>query len=288
MSVKQLSRKAAGAAVAFGLVAGLAACGTSRGSGSGSGGGAGAGQSGAVVSQAGQGARLSGTYSAEDFWNWVPGNLFPSSITQVPGGEYKTGDVVSPDNKYNLSSLSCADVLQNAGGPGFGEEAYLIDQGQSADGTQFYAYAVYEFASADQASAYVKALAAKYQGCGNFSVQTANGAMNVGLGLGSASETKVPAADVVADLRQSATVNGKKLVSDQVVSADGNVVLFESATSNTGAVPDAVDLDQVSQATLQAFAAAEAKAVADHRPADYTTSTAAPTLPPSDRIGGAR
>ena len=76
------------ATVAFSLS--LAACG---GSGSGSKGGSGA--SSGVVVQQGQGARLSGTYSAADFWNWVPSGIYPSSITATPEGEYTTGDVVS-------------------------------------------------------------------------------------------------------------------------------------------------------------------------------------------------
>lgn len=284
MYINKRSRVAVGAAVAVVLGAGLSACGNS-GHSSNNGGGGGSNSSGAVVAQAGQGARLSGTYSSEDFWNWVPDNLFPSSLTQVPGGEYKS-QVVTPDNKYDISSMSCTDFLQNAGGPGFGEEAYMIDQGQNSDASQLYSYAVYEYASPQQATAMVKATVAKYQSCANFSVQAQNGvSVPVSLSLGSASETQVPAADEVADLRQSVTINGKTLVADFVYAADGNVVLVEAGTSNSGQLANMVNLDQVSQATLEAFAAGEAKAVADHQPSDYTTSTAQPTLP-ADRIAG--
>lgn len=280
MYVKHLSRVAAGAAVAVALSVGLSACGSHSNTSKSNGAGAGAG--GPVVAQAGQGARLSGTYSADDFWNWVPSTLFPSSLTQVPDGEYKTGTVVRVNDQYDLSSMSCTDALQKFGGPGFGEEAYLLDEGQNSGGSALYEYAVYEFASADQASQFVQAAAAKFSSCGTFSVQ----GNPVTLGLGSASETNVPAADAVADLRESATINGSKLASDMVVSADGNVVLLEAGTANNGTTPNLVNLDQVSQATLAAFAAAEAQAVADHAPSDVTTSTAAPTLAPGDRIAG--
>jgi hypothetical protein len=271
------------------LALAVAACGSTNGSKGGAHPVAAAsGGSGALVSQAGTGARLSGTYSSEDFWNWVPNNLFPSSLTQVPGGEYKS-EVVTPDDKYDLSSISCTSLLQNAGGPGFGEEAYMIDQGQNASGSQLYSYAVYEFATPAQASAMVSATATKFAACGTFSVSQQGGtSVPVTLAQGAASETNVPAADEVADLRQSATINGKSLVSDMVYAADGNVVLVESGTSTTGSLPNAVNLDTVAQATLAAFAAGQAKAVADHQPSDYTTTTAEPSLPAGDRIGGAR
>jgi hypothetical protein len=202
---------------------------------------------------------------------------------------YNTDSLVKVNSKYDLSSVSCSDLLVNTSGPGFGEEAYFIDQGANSAQTAFYAYAVYEFPSADQATAYVKGMASAFKRCSSFSAQSsAGGTLQVSMGLGPRSEENVPAANAVVDLRQSATSGGKKISGDLVVSTDGNIVVVESATSTTGGVQTEVNLDSLSQELFTTFAAQEAKWVAGHVPSDYTTSTAAPSLPPASRIGGAR
>lgn len=288
MYVKGFSRVAAGAAVAVALGAGLTACGSHSSNSGGSGAGSG-GNSGSVVVQSGQGARLTGTYSALDIYGWVPTSMYPSDITGLSGGMYNTDSLVHVNSKYDLASVSCSDLLVNTSGPGFGEEAYLIDQGANSAQTAFYAYAVYEFPDADQAAAYVRGMAAAFGRCSSFSAQSSSGgSLQVSMGLGPRSEENVPAADAVVDLRQSAVNQGKTVAGDLVVSADGNIVLVESATSTTNAVPTEVNLDSLSQEMFTAFAAQEAKWVAGHVPSDYTTSTAAPSLPPAGRIGGVR
>lgn len=277
---RQNIKIAAGGAGVFALSLALAACGST----SGSAGGAGV-SSGSVVSQAGQGARLTGTYSSQDFWNWVPNNLYPSLLTQVPGGAYKS-EVVKPNTKYQLASMSCPALLQNTAGPGFGEEAYLIDQGQNAAGSEIYSYSVYEFASASEATGFVTGMAAKFKACASFTLSTQKGNVQISMGFGPSSEEQVPAANAVVDLRQAGTIGGHLINSDDVVAADGNVVLIETGSSNTGSMPQAVNLDQVAQTTLAAFAAGQAQFVASHALPDYVTSTAQPPPGSGARIGG--
>jgi hypothetical protein len=275
-----LSRVAAGAAVAAGLGVGLAACGGhSNNSGSGSG-----GSSSAVVTQAGQGARLSGTYTALDFWGWVPNGLYPSSISEIPGSNYNTNGVVKVNAKYDASSESCSSALETMGGPGYGEEAYVVDQGEDSGKTKFWAYAIYEFPSADQASSMVKDMAAKAASCANFSISNNGTSFAATLALGPVSEAEVPAADVAVDIRESITVaNGQKAVGDILLSADGNVVVVESA-SGTATVPTEVNLTQVAQEELAAIATGEATAAADHAPSDTTSALRLPAR--SGKVGG--
>lgn len=268
------------ATVAFSLS--LAACG---GSGSGSKGGSGA--SSGVVVQQGQGARLSGTYSAADFWNWVPSGIYPSSITATPEGEYTTGDVVSVKSKYDFATMSCSDAVQYSGAPEFGEEAYLLNQGQNSSGSENYAYGAYEFASAAQATAFVQAAAAKYAACGSFTASDNGTGVPVTLSVGPASAAQVPAANATADLRQTATVNGKTIEAEFVMSADGNVVVF-AESAGQGAIPSDVSNAKVVEQILAAFAAGEAADVANHVPSDYTTVEPSIPAEPSagDRISG--
>jgi hypothetical protein len=277
----------AGGAAVLALSMVLTACGSTGGSAGGAGSGSG-GASDGVVSQSGQGARLTGTYSALDVWGWLPNNLYPSNITEVPQGAFNTNSLVKVNAKYDPGSESCGTALETMGGPGYGEEAYLIDQGQDTSKGEFYAYAVYEFASASQASGLVKAMAAKVAGCGSFTVSTDNGSLPAVLGIGPSSEAQVPAANTAVDIRESVTdPNGKKAVGDVLLAADGNMVLVESA-SGTATIPAEVSLTKVAQEELAAIAKGEAADVAGHVPSDYTTSTAAPVAPSvaAERIGG--
>jgi hypothetical protein len=243
-----------------------------------------------VVVSAGRGVRLTGTYSALDIWGWVPDNLYPSSIGETPDGGYNTGSLVKVNKKNDIDSMSCTALVQNAGAPGFGEEAYLIDQGENSAQTQFYGYMVYEWPSAAQATAFVKDMAARFASCGSFTANYDGASLLVSVSVGPNSAAQVPAADAVVDLRESAKNKGKTALGEFVVSADGNVVLIETDSSATGSLPSTVSLSQLSQTLLDDFAKQEAKWVSGHVPSDYTTSTAvsgAPSLPAA-RIGGAR
>jgi hypothetical protein len=282
-TLTRTNRIIVGAASAVVLASALAACGSSGGSG----GKGGSGASSGVVVQQGQGGRLSGTYSAADFWNWVPSSMYPSSITATPQGAYTTGDVVSVKSKYDFATMSCSDTLQETGGPEFGEEAYLLDQGQNSSGSQDFAYGAYEFPSAADAVAFVQAAAAKYAACGSFTASDGGTDVPVTLSVGPASAAQVPAANATADLRQTATINGKVDEAEFVMSADGNVVAF-AESAGQGALPSEVSNARVVEQMLAAFAAGEAADVANHVPSDYTTVEPSIPADPStgDRIAG--
>lgn len=278
MSSKNTKKIIAGSASAVLLVGALAACG---GGGSNNKGGSGSGS----ATQAGQGARLTGTYSAADFWAWVPNGMYPSNISETPDGSYTTGHVVKVNAQYAWSSMSCDQALEESGGPGFGEEAYGLDQGETSSKTEDFAYGYYEFPSAADAAAFVQAAGAKYSECGNFTVTNNGSSVPISMSVGSA--PSVPAANATVDLRQTATVNGKEVVAEFVVSADGNVVVFAESAGN-GSIPTQVSNATVVEQMLTAFAAGEASDVANHTPSDYTTVE--PSIPASpnadDRISG--
>jgi hypothetical protein len=265
VSSQNIKKLIAGGASVVVLASALAACGSSGGSSNKTGGGSGS------VTKVGQGARLTGTYSAADFWAWVPNGMYPSSITESPDGSYTTGSVVKADAKYQWPSLSCDQALQESGGPGFGEEAYGLDQGQNSSQTEDFAYGYYLFPSAADATAFVQAAGAKYSGCGSFTSTDSGSSVPVTLSVGSAPD--VPAANATVDLRQAATVNGKQVVAEFVVSADGNMVVYAESAGN-GSLPAEVSNATVVQKILTAFAAGEASDVANHVPSDYTTSGA--------------
>lgn len=282
MTSKTLKATAGTAGAAL-LALTLAGCGSSSNSGKA---GSSGGNAGGVVTQQGQGARLSGTYSALDIWGWIPDNLYPSDISEVPNGGYNTGSLVKVNKKNDINTMSCSDLVQNAGAPGFGEEAYLIDQGANSADTQFYGYMVYEWPTAAQAAEFVHELAARFTACGSFTANYNGTSLPVTLSVGP--NPSVPAADTLVDLRDKAVNQGKTAVGEFVVAADGNIVLVETDSSATGTLPTAVSLSQLSQTLLSDFAKQEAQWVSGHVPSDYTTSTAVTGAPsvPADAIGG--
>lgn len=247
MTSKNIKKIVVGSASAVVLVS-LAACG-------------GGGSSKPVfgsVTQVGQGARLYGAYSATELGAWVPDGIYPSSITESPDGLYSTGATLAVDANYSWSSMSCPSVTQESGGPGFGEEAYLIYQGQSGSGssTEDFTYGAYEFPTAADAVAFVQGAGARYAACGSFSVTSNSNTLPVTLSLGATPD--VPAANAVVDLEQSATVNGYHLVAQFVVAADGNMVVYAESDSANGSIPTQVSNAQVVQEILTAFASGEA------------------------------
>lgn len=207
MSTKHFTKLAAGAVSAVLVASTLAACSSSGGS-SNSGNGSGAGSSGgSVVTQTGQGARLSGVYSAQEINAWIPANMYPSDITDDSAGDFSTGELVFANAKFSWPSMSCTDVVQDASGPGFGEVAYEINAGQNSGKGTYYAYGFYEFKTADQAAAFVRQAAAKFQSCGSFTATLSNGGtLPVTFSLGASSVVAgITSADVAVDLRENLT-----------------------------------------------------------------------------------
>lgn len=255
MSTRQFTKIAVAAAGAVSLALTLAACGNSGSSKSGNGSG-----TSAVVNQAGSGTRLSGTHTADEFYSWVPSAMYPSNVSSIPEGFYSTGSKIAVNGKYaDVASASCSTILDYTSGPGFGEEAYFIDQGEDSAAQNSYAYGMYEFNSAAQASNLVDELAAKFASCGSFTYSNSSGASApVTMTVGARSEAaEVTSANTAVDLRLTLTYKGKTDVGDYVFAADGNVVVFATSASTTGTVSTAVDNAKVVQETLAAFTSAE-------------------------------
>ncbi|HTJ72799.1 MAG TPA: hypothetical protein VL551_34995 [Actinospica sp.] len=221
----------------------------------------GSGSSSAVVTQAGSGARLAGTRTADQFYAWVPSGLYPSDVNEVPDGLYTTGSKIAVNAKYSAASASCETLLDYTSGPGFGESAYIIDQGEDSAKKNSYSYGVYEFSTAAQATEFVKELSARFTACASFTYTNNGTSAPVTMADGPVSEaSEVASGNTVAVLRASMTFNGKSIAGDYVFAADGNVVVFANSFSTTGAVSTAVDNAKVVQEILTAFTSGEASA----------------------------
>ena len=159
------------------------------------------------------------------------------------------------DAKYSASD-SCSTILAESGGAGWGEQVFLTDEDVNAAETNFYLYAVYEFSTAAEATAFVKGQAAAYARCESFGLAGPGGVVPVSMGVAPAS--KVPAASTVVDLRESLTAQGGTSVGEFVVAADGNVAVLVGRASFVDRVSIQVDVAQVAESLLEAFAAGEA------------------------------
>jgi hypothetical protein len=237
-----------------------------------------------VVVQAGQGSRLSGKYDAIAMWGWVPSGLYPSDITETSDGSYNTSDSLVVNKQHDLSSMTCAQVLNYAGAPGYGEEAYLVDTGQNAAGTNLYSYGAYEFPTAAEASAFVKAEAERFASCGSFSTVESSTTVQATLSVGPTSDAQVAAADTSTDLRLTASTSSKTNAGEMVLAADGNVVvLASSSTLGSAVLPTEVSDAKVAETLLTAFAAQEAVAV-QASAGEASASASAAATSSGDRI----
>ena len=265
----KFSKMAAGGAAVVALSFALAGCGGSSGGGSGSGGSGGSGEpgstvSGGVISQTGQGARLSGTYSAAQFQNLLPADseVYPSNIADVSNGQAGSGNTVKVESKYDISTMACSTFAQNLTGPGFGENSIYLSELANTAETVAYGYAVYQFPTAAQASEFVKATAAKFSACGSFSVSgSGNVTVSVSMGVGSASDAQVAAANTSVALTESiAATSSKTIYAQYVFSADGDVVIVESDASQTTPLPSSPTLASLAQSELAGLAQDEQSA----------------------------
>jgi hypothetical protein len=266
----------AGTATVVALAGALAACGSSGGGNSNNGSG---GSSGSVVVQVGQGARLSGQYAAGQFTGWIPSGMYPSDIT-ASAQEFNTGDLVAPSDLHAWASMTCSQALEATAAPGFGEVAYLVDQGANQAQQAAYTYGVYEFATADQATAFVKQAAAKFEACASFTYSpSSGGSLPVKLAVGPSSEAaEVTSADVAVDLRETLIDGGKTVAGDLVFAADGNMVVALTS-AGPDQVPTEVDNGKIAQKMLAGLTAGEA---ANPTPSGVSTVPAAsPTVPGS-------
>jgi hypothetical protein len=256
VSTRKFTKIAAATAGAVSLAVTLAACGSSSGGSKGSGGSS----TTTVVTQTGTGARLTGTYGASTLWKWVPNGMYPNDVSETPSGAYTTGTTIKVNAKYSAASASCNTLIDMTSGPGFGEQAYMIDQGENSAKTVSYSYGAYEFTTAAQASEFVKELAARFAACGSFTYSNSQGAsapVTMGDGPSTQAAAEVTSGDTIADLRASLTYKGKTNVGDYVFAADGNVVVFANSFTTTGAVDTAVDNAKVVQEILAAFTTGE-------------------------------
>ena len=267
MGIKTLTRTTrtiAGAASAVVLASALAACGSLGSSSNPTGGGSGSSVSGGVISQAGQGARLSGTYSAAQIQADLPPDavVYPSNIADVPDGQAGSGGTVKVESKFDISTMACGTFAQNLTGPGFGENTIYLSELANTAETVAYGYAVYQFPTAAEASAFVKATAAKFASCGSFSVAGSdNVTVSISMNVGSASDAQVAAANTSVALSESIAASSSKTIYAQFVfAADGNTVIVETDASQTSPLPSSPTLASLAQSELTGLAQDEQSA----------------------------
>jgi hypothetical protein len=260
------TRSIAGAASAVVLASALAACGSSGGSDQ-TGGGPGSSVSGGVISQAGQGARLSGTYSAAQIQADLPPDaaVYPSSIEDVPDGQAGSGGTVKVESKYDIATMACSTFAQNLTGPGFGENSIYLSELANTAETVAYGYAVYQFPTSARASQFVKATASKFASCGNFSVAGSDDVtVSVSMAVGSPSDAQVAAANTSVALTESiAATSSKTIYAQYVFAADGDIVIVESDASQSSPLPSSPTLASLAEAELTGLAQGEQYAAQD-------------------------
>jgi len=258
----------AGGAAAVALSLSLAGCGGSSGGGSGSGGSEGSDEpgstvSGGVISQTGQGTRMSGTYSAAQIQSLLPPDteVYPSNIEDVSNGQAGSGSTVKVESKYNIATMACGTFAENLTGPGFGENSIYLSELANTAETVAYGYAVYQFPTAGQATEFVKATAAKFASCGNFSVTSDNVTVAISMNVGSASGAQVAAANTSVALSESIAAGGSKTIYAQYVfAADGNTVIVETDASQSSPLPSSPTLASLAHSELTGLAQDEQSA----------------------------
>ena len=261
------TRSIVGAASAVVLASALAACGSSGGSSNPTGGGPGSSVSGGVISQPGQGARLSGTYSAAQLQADLPPDaaVYPSNIEDVPDGQAGSGGTVKVESKYDIATMACSTFAQNLTGPGFGENSIYLSELANTAETVAYGYAVYQFPTSAQASQFVKATASKFASCGNFSVAGSDDVtVSVSMAVGPASDAQVAAANTSVALTESiAATSSKTIYAQYVLAADGDIVIVESDASQSSPLPSSPTLASLAEAELTGLAQGEQYAAQD-------------------------
>jgi hypothetical protein len=245
------------AAVAFSLS--LAGCGGSSGGSAGSG----STVSGGVISQTGEGKRMSGTYSAAQIQSLLPPDaaVYPSNIEDVSNGQAGSGNTVKVESKYDIATMACGTFAENLTGPGFGENSIYLSELADTALTVAYGYAVYQFPTAAGASEFVKETAAKFASCGNFSVTSDNVTVSVSMDVGSASDARVAAANTSVALTESiAATSSKTIYAQYVFAADGDTVIVETDASQTSPLPSSPTLASLAQSELAGLAQDEQSA----------------------------
>jgi hypothetical protein len=161
----------------------------------------------------------------------VPASDFPAGFATPTSGPISSGgSLTSGKATYNLATISCATFIQHLGATGFGETAMV--SGSVATSGQAYDQLIYQFASAQEATAFVSAVQALAGRCGSFTA-TANGQSGT-FSLQATAGSAVGGHPTV-ELLQTGTLGGSKLVLDTLLCASGVDVFAASGVGVGGA-----------------------------------------------------
>ncbi|WP_034265885.1 sensor domain-containing protein [Actinospica robiniae] len=82
------------------------------------------------------------------------------------------GSLTTAAAKYKPESLSCTDLMEDVGRPGYGESAMAYDELSNGSSGDELDESVYQFASASEANVVFTSLQAKWNSCASFTVTT--------------------------------------------------------------------------------------------------------------------
>jgi hypothetical protein len=155
----------------------------------------------------------------------LPASDFPSGFTTSASDAVNSGGTLTTGPaKYPVATVSCSNFVQHLGSTGFGETAMAADSVVGSN--QAYDQAIYQFASASAASAYVAGMSPLAGRCTSFT-EPVNGT-NTTMRMKAATGGSVAGRPTV-ELLQTATVSGTALTLDTEFLASGVDVFAVSA-----------------------------------------------------------
>ena len=155
---------------------------------------------------------------------------FPAGFTVNPQWSQNSGPTVAADSAQELPDMSCGDFTDEMGASGFGEQSWANEAAASA--THTLDLTAYQFATNALAQGFYAQTAAKWSGCGSFTVTGQDFSQDTVL-----SRSPGPAvwgASAVSVLSETATVVGHIDNVAYVMALDGDTVVITAAIAIPG------------------------------------------------------
>jgi hypothetical protein len=110
----------------------------------------------------------------------LPSSDFPSGFALEAGSAYDTGDVLTNGSpNYPVGTMSCSDLLNKVGGPGFGENALATNTMSNHARNGEFLQGIYQFYDAYGASAFFSDVQAALGRCHSFTETVSGASMTV-------------------------------------------------------------------------------------------------------------
>lgn len=177
--------------------------------------------------------------TGDQLWDaLLTGSFFPTGYSTPKGALQGAtgGSLETASAKYDLATMTCADIGDDLGQTGFGETAMAVDTYMNSAQTQAFLEAIYQFRTAAAAQSFVSGIDSLSARCGSFTVTGGSS------GSTTASLTTTPAAPVSGDKSimwtESEGASGAASTTRTQLTLDGDVVAIAAAQAN-GTAPAA-------------------------------------------------